>query len=163
MYREGLTTKGAKNAKEKGGENPVNYFTTNYFLSMIKNVYICFSPSYLLSQPAYSRSPYIDQSSFIGTYAGDTLWALMVFIGFRFLFIKEPIFKIFVISFLFSCIIEVSQLYHATWIDKLRGYRLGGLILGFGFKWSDIICYAVGCFMGFLSLWFQIAVKRGRN
>ncbi|NLE00885.1 MAG: DUF2809 domain-containing protein [Fibrobacter sp.] len=128
-----------------------------------KRIYLLFSILFVIAAGLLSRSPYIDQSSFIGTYAGDTLWALMVFIGFRFLFIKEPIFKIFVISFLFSCFIEVSQLYHATWIDKLRGYRLGGLILGFGFKWSDIICYAVGCFMGFLSLWFQIAVKRGRN
>ena len=40
--------------------------------------------------------------------------------------------------------IELSQLYHALWIDAIRNTTLGGLIIGFGFLWSDLVCYTIG-------------------
>ena len=40
--------------------------------------------------------------------------------------------------------VEVSQLYHAPWIDAIRGTTAGALVLGFGFLWSDLVCYVVG-------------------
>jgi Protein of unknown function (DUF2809) len=36
----------------------------------------------------------------------------------------------------------------APWIDSIRQTILGGLILGFGFLWSDFACYAVGVALG---------------
>jgi hypothetical protein len=48
----------------------------------------------------------------------------------------------------FSGLIEVSQLYHASWIDSVRHTTIGGLIQGFGFLWSDLACYAVGVGLG---------------
>ena len=53
-------------------------------------------------------------------------------------------------AYCFCFVIELSQLYHAPWIDGLRHTRLGGLILGYGFLWSDLICYAVGVATGWL-------------
>jgi hypothetical protein len=50
----------------------------------------------------------------------------------------------------FSIAIELSQLYHAPWIDSIRHTTLGGLILGFDFVWSDLVCYAVGVGIGVL-------------
>jgi hypothetical protein len=50
----------------------------------------------------------------------------------------------------FCVIIEVSQLYHAPWIDSIRGTTLGALVLGHGFVWSDLACYAVGVGLGIL-------------
>lgn len=44
----------------------------------------------------------------------------------------------------YSVATELSQLYHAPWIDGLRATRLGGLVLGFGFLWSDLIAHAAG-------------------
>ncbi|MGC1717640.1 MAG: DUF2809 domain-containing protein [Isosphaeraceae bacterium] len=41
-------------------------------------------------------------------------------------------------------------MYHAPWIDSIRQTTLGGLILGFGFLWSDLACYAVGVVLGVL-------------
>jgi hypothetical protein len=41
-------------------------------------------------------------------------------------------------------------LYHAPWIDSIRGTTLGGLILGYGYLWSDLACYAVGVGLGAL-------------
>jgi len=45
-------------------------------------------------------------------------------------------------------LIELSQLSQAAWLTSLRSYRLGGLILGFGFLWSDLVCYVIGAALG---------------
>lgn len=84
----------------------------------------------------------------ISLYAGDILWALMIFLIIKFIFNnKSTLFNIF-IAIIFSYGIEISQLYHAPWIDSIRNTILGGLILGFGFLWSDLICYTIGIFIG---------------
>jgi len=85
---------------------------------------------------------------FIATYAGDTLWALAAFFGFGVLLPKTSTQTIAILAMAFSVAIEFSQLYHAPWIDSIRQTTLGGLILGFGFLWSDLICYAVGVGLG---------------
>lgn len=84
----------------------------------------------------------------ISSYSGDALWALMVFFLFAFLFNKKSTIFILIISIIFSYGIEISQLYHVPWIDSIRATSLGGLILGFGFLWSDIVCYTVGIIIG---------------
>ena len=86
--------------------------------------------------------------SFIATYAGDTLWALMVFLLFGFLFPTMSIIKVTIIALLFSFCIEFSQLYHDAWIDELRQNRLVALVIGRGFLWTDLICYSVGIVIG---------------
>ena len=87
---------------------------------------------------------------FVHEYVGDALYALMIFLGLGFLFPKSSslIIAAFVLGFCFA--IEISQLYHAPWIDAIRNMRLGGLILGFGFLWTDLICYLVVVCIGFL-------------
>jgi len=85
---------------------------------------------------------------FIATYAGDTLWALAAFFGFGVLLPKTSTQTIAILAMAFSVAIEFSQLYHAPWIDSIRQTTLGGLILGFGFLWRDLICYAVGVGLG---------------
>ena len=86
----------------------------------------------------------------IELYSGDILWALMVFLLFAFLFNKKS--TIFIISWaiIFSYSIEISQLYHAPWIDAIRNTVLGGLILGFGFLWSDLVCCTIGVIIGII-------------
>lgn len=85
---------------------------------------------------------------FVATYAGDTLWALMAFIMIGFIFPSLSTVKVAALALLFSLSIELSQLYHAPWIDEIRQYRLGALVLGHGFLWSDLVCYSVGVAMG---------------
>lgn len=84
----------------------------------------------------------------ISTYSGDVLWAMMVFFIIAFIFNKKS--TIFIISWaiIFSYSIEISQLYHAPWIDAIRNTTLGALVLGFGFLWSDLFCYTVGIIIG---------------
>jgi hypothetical protein len=95
-----------------------------------------------------SRAYFEILPDFISTYAGDTLWALMAFLVIGFIFPSLSTVKVAAIALLFSVCIELSQLYHAPWIDEIRQYRLGALVLGHGFLWSDLVCYSVGVAMG---------------
>lgn len=81
-------------------------------------------------------------------YMGDVLWALMVFLLLGLFFPKKSTGTLAAVALLFSLGIELSQFYHAPWIDELRAYRLGGLVLGFGFRWSDLVCYTIGVGLG---------------
>ena len=86
--------------------------------------------------------------SFVHTYIGDILWALMVFLIFGFLLPRHTSFQLAASALCFSYCIEFSQLYHTPWIDAIRHTRLGGLVLGFGFLWSDLLSYLVGIGFG---------------
>ncbi|MFZ4454751.1 MAG: DUF2809 domain-containing protein [Bacteroidales bacterium] len=82
--------------------------------------------------------------SWLNDYLGDALWAAMVFVGFAFLFPKKKSNRIAIISLAFCYLIEISQLYQADWINAIRQTTLVGLVLGFGFLWSDILAYTIG-------------------
>ncbi|MGE6401484.1 hypothetical protein BWGOE4_27190 [Bacillus mycoides] len=86
----------------------------------------------------------------LNDYLGDALWALMIFTGFGFLFPKIETRKLAFISLIFCYGIEISQLYHAEWIDSIRATTLGGLVLGYGFLWSDLVAYTIGVGVGML-------------
>lgn len=86
----------------------------------------------------------------LNDYLGDALWALMIFTGFGFLFPKTETKKLAFTSLMFCYGIEVSQLYHAEWIDSIRATTLGGLVLGYGFLWSDVVAYTIGVGVGIL-------------
>ena len=85
---------------------------------------------------------------FIADYCGDTLWVLAAFLGIGLVLSRATTRTISCLALPFSVAIEISQLYHAPWIDSIRQTTLGGLILGFGFLWSDLVCYAAGVGLG---------------
>jgi hypothetical protein len=82
--------------------------------------------------------------SFIAEYAGDTLWAVMAFLGIGFVAPRWSSLRVAVVALAVSYAVELSQFHHAPWIDALRATRIGALVLGYGFLWSDIVCYTVG-------------------
>lgn len=86
----------------------------------------------------------------IPLFIGDILWGLMVYFIVRFLFISKKIKWAIVASLLFSYAIEFSQLYQESWINNIRHTDLGGLVLGYSFSWSDMLCYTVGTAIGIL-------------
>lgn len=96
---------------------------------------------------------------FLAVYSGDVLWATMVFLGIAFLFKTQPSKYIAVAALLFSFGIEFSQLYHAPWIDQIRATTIGGLVLGYGFLWSDLICYTVGIIIAMVIDYFMKNLK----
>ena len=98
----------------------------------------------------------------VNDYLGDSLWAVMIYGMVAFIFKNRPIKWIATCSILFCYAIEISQLYHAPWIDSIRNTRLGGLVLGFGFSGTDLLAYALG--IGFAIQVERIAyVKPSKN
>ncbi len=86
----------------------------------------------------------------IAPFIGDSLWAMMVYFGFRFLLPKLNLTKSFGVAIGFSFLIEFSQLYQANWINNIRNTVIGGLILGHGFLVEDLISYTIGILIGIL-------------
>jgi hypothetical protein len=85
---------------------------------------------------------------FLATYAGDTLWAFVAYMVIGLILPGVSTWWIALVAMLFSALIELSQLYHAPWIDSIRHTTLGGLALGYGFLWGDLACYAAGVVLG---------------
>jgi hypothetical protein len=81
---------------------------------------------------------------FVGAYAGDTLWAAMVFLLAAALRNRARTAVLAAGALLFAFGVEAAQLYHAPWIDAVRATRAGALVLGHDFVWSDLLCYAAG-------------------
>ncbi|WP_460909383.1 ribosomal maturation YjgA family protein [Spirosoma areae] len=96
----------------------------------------------------FASRRFLGDISVVKAYIGDILWALMVFFGLAFMFNRRPTKAIVLATLLVSFSIELSQLYHAPWIDNLRDTTLGGLVLGFTFVWSDLLCYSIGALIG---------------
>src|ERR1017187_5125348 len=100
---------------------------------------------------------------FIAAFAGDTLWALAAFLGIGLVLPRASTRTIAILAMTFSVAVELSQLYHAPWIDSIRQTTLGGLVLGFGFLWSDLACYAVGVGLGVMIEVGISALKERQN
>jgi hypothetical protein len=80
----------------------------------------------------------------VADYAGDTFWAAMVYFIIATIWNKTSPGRLALGALVFSFVVEFSQVYQAAWINALRATRFGGLVLGHGFLWSDLVCYAVG-------------------
>lgn len=80
----------------------------------------------------------------IAAYAGDALWAAMVFWIAAFIRPRANTRDLAAVALGLSFAVELSQLYQAPWINEIRATRLGALALGHGFLWSDLVCYAAG-------------------
>lgn len=79
---------------------------------------------------------------------GDALWALMIYLLFGMVFRNWSVKRVAVVGLAFCYLIELSQIYHAEWIDSIRSTTLGGLVLGFGFLWSDLVACSIGIVFG---------------
>lgn len=84
------------------------------------------------------------QPVFVATYAGDALWAATVFWLLAFLRPRAETATLAAASLLASALVELSQLYRDSWLDALRATGAVALVLGQGFLWTDLLCYAAG-------------------
>lgn len=80
----------------------------------------------------------------VNLYAGDILYAVMMYyIVSFFIPLKKP--GIIAPIALFICYaIEFSQLYQSDWINTIRQTLPGRLMLGSGFLYSDLLAYLLG-------------------
>jgi len=89
----------------------------------------------------------------IPLFIGDVLYAVLIYFGFRFLFIQLKTHKTFLLSLLFCFGIEILQLVQIDWLNAIRKTTLGHYILGEGFLWLDLLCYVIGTLIAFLIDW----------
>ncbi len=81
---------------------------------------------------------------FINIWIGDYLWAIMLYCATMVVFLHFDKKKTTIALIVFCWLIEASQLWHTPWLDAFRSTTFGGLLLGHGFLWSDIIAYTAG-------------------
>jgi hypothetical protein len=75
---------------------------------------------------------------------GDALWAMMVAWWVGALVPAKPLPARAAVALAIAWIVELTQLYHAPWIDSLRASRLVHLVLGSDFYARDLLSYAGG-------------------
>ena len=106
-----------------------------------RTVYALFTTA-IIGIGLFSRSRFIP--ALIYPYLGDFLYTVMFYLIIGFLFPKMPPIKVASWSIGICFFIEIAQLYQAPWIVEVRSYKFGGLILGYGFLWSDLVSYTLG-------------------
>jgi hypothetical protein len=97
-----------------------------------------------------SRSPALPLSRFLTSYVGDATWALAFFLGIGLLLPDLHTRYVGMMALVISFAVELSQLYHAPWIDAIRSSTIGHLALGSGFDAIDLLWYIAGVGIGAL-------------
>jgi hypothetical protein len=82
--------------------------------------------------------------------AGDALWATMMLWWISAVSPRSRLVTRAGIALGISWLVELSQLYHAPWLDAARSVTLGRLVLGTGFDTRDLVAYAGGVALGCL-------------
>ena len=89
------------------------------------------------------------KDGFIRYYLGDVLAAAMLYAFGRAAFRLPP--KILALAvFILSLVIEIVQYFKVLEILGVQNYALW-IIFGGTFDWTDIICYAIGCVLAYVS------------
>jgi len=83
-------------------------------------------------------------------YGGDIIWAGMFVFLLRIFFTKIALWKLAVFNYILGVADECSQLITTPWFVAIRQTKLGKLMLGVGFVWSDLVCYAIGTLLAFI-------------
>jgi hypothetical protein len=87
---------------------------------------------------------------FMVQYGGDVLWAMMIYLLFSLLFPATQRWRRVALALVITWGIEFSQLVQTDWLNAIRSLKLGGLLIGYSFSWSDLVCYAGGIGAGAL-------------
>jgi hypothetical protein len=83
-------------------------------------------------------------------YPGDALWTVAVYLGWKLVFPAMVPWKLGLMALGQSVGVEFLQLYHAPWLDGIRGNRFGHLLFGSTFNPMDLVAYTVGATVVFL-------------
>lgn len=95
-----------------------------------------------------SRMRGLPMPGLVRTYGGDVLSATCIFFGLRYVAHRRTLAQCAAMGFIICVLIELQQLYTGAWLVHLRDDTPLGILVGHGFLWSDIACYAVGTAIG---------------
>ena len=132
-----------------------NFKTILYYLSLILPY---LSLIILIPLGLFSKSYTGIGEEWVHNYLGDIL--VEIFLCVLLFIILPKKFKkiklIIIIISIFTIIIEFSQLIQTPFLNHLRQYFLGRLILGTTFSWLDFPCYILGCILG--AMWLRVLI-----
>ena len=86
-------------------------------------------------------------------YAPDVLWALLVYCLTVVLWPRSQLPRSGALALAIAWLVEVGQLWREPGLVAFRATKIGGLLLGTTFLWSDLGCYLVGIVLGVLLDW----------
>lgn len=78
---------------------------------------------------------------------GDALWAVVLYLVWRFLGLRPKVAAGF--ALLISFVVELSQLLTWSWLVAFRATLVGHLLLGQGFLLTDLWAYTLGILAAF--------------
>ena len=100
-----------------------------------------------------SRTEWLALPAALAKYAGDSLWALVIFLVLGLLLPTRRTAFVAGMAAVVCGAVECSQLYHAPWIDAVRRTWFGRVALGDTFAWGDMAAYLVGIVWGAVLEW----------
>jgi len=86
-------------------------------------------------------------------WVGDLLWSTMVFFVVSAFWPRAGRWRCGAVALTISYLVELTQLYHPLWLDRIRGATVGHLILGSTFSWTDLLAYTAGVGTGVALTW----------
>jgi hypothetical protein len=86
----------------------------------------------------------------LGGLLYEIFWCLLLYL----LFPKSKIGFLAVVVLLSTCLLELLQLWHPSFLESLRSNFIGRTILGNAFNWMDFPYYFAGSFLGYFVLRF---------
>jgi Protein of unknown function (DUF2809) len=99
-----------------------------------------------------SRAASLPMPGVVRTYGGDVLSATCIYFGVRWVMHNRDIWRNAIVAYFICVLIELQQLITWTPLLRLRNDTPVGILLGHGFLWSDLVCYAVGVLAGIADL-----------
>ena len=87
----------------------------------------------------------------LGKYPGDALWAAAVYLAWALLLPNARSIRLAGLALTAAFLVELLQLYHAPWIDAVRAYPMGHLLLGSTFNPADLAACSAGVLLALLT------------
>lgn len=88
------------------------------------------------------------KDDYIRPYGGDVLVTALICCFARIFILKNPYIPLLV--FLFALAVEIGQYFGLVYLIGLGDIEFFRILIGTGFSFIDIICYAVGCLLFYL-------------
>lgn len=85
-------------------------------------------------------------------FGGDALYQVALMLVALLVQPRWPVRLVAWVSFAYSCVIEISQIFTAPWLAQIRATIFGRLILGSTFSWTDFAYFALGSSVGYVVL-----------
>ena len=90
-------------------------------------------------------------------YAGDILYTMFLFFLLRSIWLRTDAKILSLAAFVFSTVVEFTQLLNAPVLETIRSSFIGRTLIGNGFNLFDILYYFIGSLLGLV---LMIAVEK---